>query len=42
MEMLCIAYLKYSVTKKILILFHNRSNYDYHFIIKEFAQEFNK
>ena len=35
-----ISNLKYSVTKKILIPFHNRSNY--HFIIKELAQEFNK
>ena len=26
--------LKYSVPKKIPIVFHNRSNYDYHFIIK--------
>ena len=26
--------LKYSVPKKILIVFHNGSNYDYHFIIK--------
>ena len=25
--------LKYSVTKKIPIAFHNGSNYDYHFII---------
>ena len=34
--------LKYSVLKKILIVFHNRSNYDYHFIIKELAKEFKK
>ena len=27
--------LKYSVPKKILIVFHNGSNYDYHFTIKE-------
>ena len=26
--------LKYSVPKKIAIVFHNDSNYDYHFIIK--------
>ena len=30
--------LKYSVRKKIPIVFHNRSNYDYHFIIKELAE----
>ena len=29
--------LKYHVPKKMLILFHNGSNYDYHFIIKELA-----
>ena len=29
--------LKYSVPKKILIVFHNGSNYDYHFTIKELA-----
>ena len=34
--------LKYSVPKKIHIVFHNGSNYDYHFIIKEFAEEFKK
>ena len=34
--------LKYSVPKKIPILFHNGSNYDYHFIIKELAEEFKK
>ena len=28
--------------KKILIVFHNRSNYDYHFIIKKLAEEFKK
>ena len=32
--------LKYSVPKKILIVFHNGSNYDYHFIIRESAEEF--
>ena len=32
--------LKYSVPKKIPILFHNGSNYDYHFIIKELTEEF--
>ena len=34
--------LKYSALKKIPIAFHNGSNYDYHFIIKEFAEEFKK
>ena len=28
--------------KKIIVDFHNRSNYDYHFIIKELAEEFKK
>ena len=32
--------LKYSVAKKIPIVFHNGSNYNYHFIIKELAEEF--
>ena len=31
--------LKYSVTKEIHIVFYNRSYYDYHFIIKELAEE---
>ena len=34
--------LKYSVTKRIPKVFHNGSNYDYHFVIKELAQEFKK
>ena len=34
--------LKYSVPKNIPIVFHNRSNYDYYFIIKELAEEFEK
>ena len=34
--------LKYSVPKNISIVFHNESNYDYHFIIKELAEEFEK
>ena len=33
---------KYSVTKKIPIAFHNGSNYDYHFIIKELAEDIKK
>ena len=32
--------LNYSVSKKIPIVFYNRSNYDYYFIIKELAKEF--
>ena len=34
--------LKYSVPKNSHIIFHNGSNYDYHFIIKELAEEFKK
>ena len=34
--------LRYSVPKEIPIVFHNRSNYDYHLIIKELAEEFEK
>ena len=34
--------LKYSVPKNIPIAFHNGSNYDYHFIIKELTEEFKK
>ena len=37
-----ICHLKYSVPKKIPIAFHNGSNYDYHFIIKDLAEEFEK
>ena len=33
-----ISNLKYSVPKYIPIIFHNGSNYDYHFIIKELAE----
>ena len=32
--------LKYSVPKKIPIVFHNGSNYAYHFNIEELAEEF--
>ena len=32
--------LQYKVTKKISIVFHNGSAYDYHFIIKELAEKF--
>ena len=34
--------LELGVPKKIPMVFHNGSNYDYHFIIKELAGEFNK
>ena len=34
--------LKYNVPQKIPIVFDNRSNYDYYFIIKELAEEFRK
>ena len=34
--------LKHNTFKKISIAFHNGSNYDYHFIIKELAEEFKK
>ena len=32
--------LRYKVPKEILVVFHNGSTYDYHFIIKELAKEF--
>ena len=32
--------LRYKVPKEIPIVFHNRSTYDYHFIIKKLAEEF--
>ena len=34
--------LKYCVPKKIPVAFHKGFNYDYHFIIKELAEEFKK
>ena len=34
--------LKYSVPKKVSMVFHNGSNYDYHITIKELADEFKK
>ena len=34
--------LQYSLPKKIPIVFHNGSNYDYHFIIKESAEDWKK
>ena len=36
----CICYLKYSIPREIPIVFHSGLNYDYHFIIKELAEEF--
>ena len=32
--------LRYKITKEIPVVFHNGSTYDYHFIIKELAEEF--
>ena len=32
--------LRYKIPKEIPIVFHNGSTYDYHFIIKELAKEF--
>ena len=32
--------LRFNVPKEIPVVFHNGSNYDYHFIIKELANEF--
>ena len=32
--------LKYNVNNKIHVVFHNRSNLDYHFIVKEWTNEF--
>ena len=34
--------LKYSVPREFPMVSHNGSNYDYHFIIKELAEEFEK
>ena len=34
--------LRYSISKTIVIAFHNGSNYDYCFIIKKLAEEFKK
>ena len=34
--------LKYSVPKKVPIVFHNGSNYDYHFIINELKEKLKK
>ena len=32
--------LKYNIPNKIPVVFHNESNYDYHFIIKVLANQF--
>ena len=32
--------LRYKIPKEIPVVFHNGSTYDYHFIIKELAKEF--
>ena len=40
--MYSISNLEYSVSKKIPTVFHNGSNYDYNFIIKELAEDFKK
>ena len=32
--------LRYKIPKEILVIFHNGSTYDYHFIIKQLAKEF--
>ena len=34
--------MKFSVSKEISIVFHNGSNYDYHLIIKELVEEFER
>ena len=34
--------LNYSAPKKVPIIFHNGSNYDYHFIIKKLAEKLKK
>ena len=35
-----ICILRYKIPKEIQVVFHNGSTYDYHFIIKELAEEF--
>ena len=35
-----ISNLKYKIPKEIPVVFHNGSTYDYHFVIKELAEEF--
>ena len=43
-ELLHIAYVVKNIMclKKIPMFFHNGTNYDYHFIIRELAEEFGK
>ena len=43
-EVLCIAYVILNIVglKKIFMVFHNGSNYDYHFIIKGLADQFKR
>ena len=31
--------MKYGISKEFAVIFHNGSNYDYHFIIKKLAEE---
>ena len=38
--MSCICNLRYKTQKKIPVVLHNGSTYDYHFIIKQLAKEF--
>ena len=40
MQLINICNLRYKVPKEIPVVFHNGSNYDYHFIIKELVKEF--
>ena len=35
-----ICYLRYKIPKEVPVVFHNGSTYDYHFIIKELAEQF--
>ena len=34
--------MRYKIPKEILLVFHNGSTYDYHFIIKELVKEFDR
>ena len=34
--------LKHSIPKETAIIFHNGSNYDYHFVVKQLAKEFER
>ena len=35
-----ICHLRYKIPKEIRLVFHNGSTYDYHFVIKQLAKEF--